>query len=84
MAGEQGRYGGIDPGKRTRETAIITRTGKFKVTAQGDQEPEEKTVFFKGTAAAEDPGSYRREKESRDRGINRLHGNTPAGGTGLL
>jgi transposase len=53
MVVEQGRYVGIDLGKRTWEMAIITRTGKFKVTAQGDQEPEEKTVFFKGTTTAE-------------------------------
>jgi hypothetical protein len=31
-----------------KEMAIITRMGKFKTNKCGDQEPEEKTVFFKG------------------------------------
>jgi transposase len=53
MVVEQGRYVGIDLGKRTWEMAIITRTGKFKTTAEGDKEPEEKTVFFKGATTAE-------------------------------
>jgi transposase len=33
--------------------AIVTRTGKYKVNAQGDAEPEERTVFSKGTTTAE-------------------------------
>jgi transposase len=33
--------------------AIITRTGKFKTNGQGDREPEEKTVFYKGATTAE-------------------------------
>jgi transposase len=33
--------------------AIITRTGKFTTNAQGDQEPEEKTVLFNGVTTAE-------------------------------
>ena len=49
----QGRYVGIDLGKRTWEMAIITRTGKFTTNAQGDQEPEEKTVLFNGVTTAE-------------------------------
>jgi transposase len=53
MVVEKGRYVGIDLGKRTWEMAIVTRTGKFKVNAQGDMEPEEKTAFFKGTTSAE-------------------------------
>jgi transposase len=53
MVVEQGRYVGIDLGKRTWEMAIITRTGKFKVTATGDREPEEKATRFKGTTSAE-------------------------------
>jgi transposase len=53
MVVEQGRYVGIDLSKRTWEMAIITRTGKFKTTAQGDREPEEKTSRYKGTTTAE-------------------------------
>jgi transposase len=53
MVVEQGRYVGIDLGKRTWELAIITRSGKFKVTAQGDAEPEERTSRCKGTTTAE-------------------------------
>jgi transposase len=53
MVVEQGRSVGIDLGKRTWEMAIITRTGKFKTNEQGDREPEEKTVFFKGVTTAE-------------------------------
>jgi transposase len=53
MVVEQGRYVGIDLGKRSWEAAIITRSGKFKVNGQGDAEPEEKTVRYKGSTAAE-------------------------------
>ena len=53
MVVEQGRYVGIDLGKRTWETAIITRSGKFKTNAQGDAEAEEKTTRHQGTTAAE-------------------------------
>jgi transposase len=50
---EKGRYVGIDLGKRTREMAIATRNGKFKVNGQGDAEPEEKVTRFSGRTAAE-------------------------------
>ncbi|MDR0637409.1 MAG: hypothetical protein LBG27_00645, partial [Spirochaetaceae bacterium] len=48
---EKGRYAGIDLGKRTRETAVITRTGK--ADALGDLEPEEKRVFYQGKTPPE-------------------------------
>jgi predicted NBD/HSP70 family sugar kinase len=44
MVVEQGRYVGIDLGKRTWEMAIITRSGKFRTNEQGDREPEEKVT----------------------------------------
>jgi hypothetical protein len=47
------RYVGIDPGKRTREMAVISRSGKLKRNEQGDAEVEEKTKRYKGAAAAE-------------------------------
>jgi hypothetical protein len=53
MVVEQGRYVGIDLGKRTWEMAIITRSGKFKMNAQGDAEVEEKMTRYKGTTTAE-------------------------------
>jgi transposase len=53
MVVEQGRYVGIDLGKRTWEMAIITRSGKFKTNEQGDAEPEEKTTRYKGSTTAE-------------------------------
>jgi hypothetical protein len=53
MSVAKGRYAGIDLGKRTREMAVITRNGKFKVNAQGDAELEEKTARYSGPATAE-------------------------------
>jgi transposase len=53
MVVEQGRYVGIDLGKRTWEMAIITRTGKFRMNEQGDAEPEEKTTRYNGVTTCE-------------------------------
>jgi hypothetical protein len=53
MAMEEGRYAGIDPGKRIWEIAAITRSGKFKANGPGDAEPEEKAARFSRPAAAE-------------------------------
>jgi predicted NBD/HSP70 family sugar kinase len=53
MVGENGRYVGIDISKRTREMAIITRTGKIKTTGRGEKKAEEKTVLYTGTTMAE-------------------------------
>ncbi|MDR3146479.1 MAG: hypothetical protein LBU21_09390, partial [Treponema sp.] len=53
MVGEQGRYVGIDIGKRTWEMVIITRSGKFRKNGQGDLEPEEKTSRYHGVTTAE-------------------------------
>jgi transposase len=53
MVGEKRRYVGIDLGKRTWELAIITRSGKFKMNAQGDAEVEEKMTRHQGTTTAE-------------------------------
>jgi hypothetical protein len=55
MAVEKGRYAGIDLGKRTLETAVITRTGKYTVNTPEDAEPEERARFFKGETTAEGP-----------------------------
>ncbi|MDR0399631.1 MAG: hypothetical protein LBH51_01640, partial [Treponema sp.] len=53
MVVEKGRYVGIDLGKRTWETAVISRNGKFKRNEQGDAEVEEKTKRYKGATTAE-------------------------------
>jgi hypothetical protein len=41
MGGAQGRSVRIDLGKRTRELAIITRTGKFKANERRDDRLED-------------------------------------------
>jgi hypothetical protein len=38
MIVEKGRFVGIDIGKRTWETAVITRSGRMKKNAFGDSE----------------------------------------------
>jgi transposase len=53
MVVEQGRYVGIDLGKRSWEMAVITRSGKCRRNEQGDLEPEERTAFYRGTMTAE-------------------------------
>jgi hypothetical protein len=53
MAVEKVRYAGLDLGKRTWEMAVIIQSGKFKVNEQGDAEPEEKTVRYSRSTAAE-------------------------------
>jgi hypothetical protein len=47
------RFVGIDLGKRTWTMAIITRTGKMVKNEWGEEEPEEKTVFYEGKTTAE-------------------------------
>ena len=53
MVVEQGRYVGIDLGKRSWEMAIITRTGKFRTNEQGDREPEETVSRYHGATTPE-------------------------------
>jgi transposase len=53
MVVEQGRYAGIDLGKRSWEMAVITRSGKCRRNEQGDLEPEERTTFHRGATTAE-------------------------------
>ena len=56
MIVEQGRYAGIDVGKRTGVMAILTRSGKFRTNEQGDAVPEEKTTSFQGVTTVGRPG----------------------------
>ncbi|MDR2094981.1 MAG: hypothetical protein LBP76_05615 [Treponema sp.] len=52
-AAGKGRFIGIDAGKRKRDAAFVTRSGKVKTDAYGDVEQVEKTDFAKGGATAE-------------------------------
>jgi transposase len=53
MEAAKRRFVGIDLGKRTWTMAIITRTGKTVKNEWGEEESEEKTVFYEGKTTTE-------------------------------